>query len=74
MEPMIILRECISDGSGSRPKGEIMMCNSVSPLPGFVWLRVLAKSSVVAGPHGQVVTMYGDFTDEAKQIIKEVLK
>lgn len=72
---MIVLRECISDGSGSRPKGEIMMCReSISPPPGFVWLRSHAEASVVVGPHGQVVTMSGDFTEEAKKIRQEVLR
>jgi len=68
---MIILRECIADGTGSRPKGDIMIWPDDKPLPpGMVWLRKRVRLATGIG-RATYVPWGGDFTDEAKRIMGE---
>lgn len=65
---MIVLRDCISDGTGTIAKGIIMPWPQDMDLPpGMVWLRV----RIFAGGDEP---RWGDFTDAAKQIMREVLQ
>jgi len=70
VSPAIVMRDAISVTDARFPKGLIMPWPSDMDLPfGMVWLRELVHTS---GPGGEAIATWGDFTEEAKRVMREI--
>ena len=69
---MIVMRDCIAATDETFPRGIIMPWPDDFDLPpGMIWLR---EKVLQAGPMGEPIFAWGDFTPEAKRIMEDLAR